>query len=556
SQYVSVPDNSSLQLTDNLTFEAWVYPTGSGNMAVIDKGNYNYLFEILPNGQTGLGLSSAWGWIYSAGSVPLNTWSHVAVVFQTGTNGVKFYLNGSLLSQHTAPGALTTNTGVFAIGEQAPGNCNCNFFNGKMDEVRVWNIGRSEQQIRADMCQTLTGTETGLVAYWQFNEGSGTVAADSVGGNNGTLTNGPTWATSVVPVGKYGTYDASSSADSAGQSGSNVSATITSQADSLNYLGLYSYGSPTDTAVTSETFPSGVNKRWPVIWGAFEFGTDTANITLSYRSLPGVQNESGLKVLEREEADSPWVDVTGNFAQNVSNHTFSQTAVSSFSQFSIGAGSDNSLPVQMATFTATSDRLTAQLKWTTSTQVDNEGWEIQRAAISVQQSAVSVQQAANSSQLPNQQLTIGNLKWSSVGYVKGAGTSTHPLQYGFVDRGLSAGLYSYRLKQMDRSGAFQYSQEVHVDVGSAPRIFTLSQNYPNPFNPTTTIEFTLEHDGHVTLKVYDILGREVATLLDESRNAGEYQQVVFDGSRFSSGIYFAFLQSGGKQLIKKMLMVK
>jgi hypothetical protein len=93
-------------------------------------------------------------------------------------------------------------------------------------------------------------------------------------------------------------------------------------------------------------------------------------------------------------------------------------------------------------------------------------------------------------------------------------------------------------------------------VGNAPRVFTLSQNYPNPFNPTTTIEFTIPADGRVVLKVYDIIGREVATILDENRKAGEYQQVVFDASRYASGVYFAVLQSGGKQLLKKMLLLK
>ncbi len=97
---------------------------------------------------------------------------------------------------------------------------------------------------------------------------------------------------------------------------------------------------------------------------------------------------------------------------------------------------------------------------------------------------------------------------------------------------------------------------VQVNVGSAPRVFSLGQNYPNPFNPSTTIEFTLENDGHVALKIYDILGREVATLLDETRRAGVYQQAMFDASRYSSGVYIAVLQAGGKQLLKKMLLIK
>jgi hypothetical protein len=194
------------------------------------------------------------------------------------------------------------------------------------------------------------------------------------------------------------------------------------------------------------------------------------------------------------------------------------------------------LPVEMTSFVATSSRLSANLQWKTATEVNTSGWEIQRKAIA------------------NFGMPIAD--WVSAGFVKGAGTSTSPRQYSFVDCGLSAGTYSYRLKEIDNNGSVRYCKTVNIEVGNAPRVFTLSQNYPNPFNPTTTIEFTLEKDGHVSLKVYDILGREVATLLDENRKPGEYQQVVFDGSRYSSGVYFAVLQSGGKQLIKKMLMVK
>ena len=214
-------------------------------------------------------------------------------------------------------------------------------------------------------------------------------------------------------------------------------------------------------------------------------------------------------------------------------------------------GSDNPatpapLPVEMAAFSVTSNALSAQLRWQTATEVDNEGWEVERKAIA-NFGPASVATAAG--KLPN-------ADWVHAGFVKGAGTSTEPKQYAFADQNLSPGTYDYRLKQTDRSGSFKYSQTMQVVVGSAPRVFTLNQNYPNPFNPTTTIEFTLANDGHVSLKVYDMLGREVATLLDENRKAGQYQQVVFDASRYASGIYFAVLRSGGKVLLKKMLLLK
>lgn len=199
-------------------------------------------------------------------------------------------------------------------------------------------------------------------------------------------------------------------------------------------------------------------------------------------------------------------------------------------------GGSVALPVEMASFTATSSRLTVTVEWKTASEVNTNGFEIQRAQLS--ESGTTIQ------------------PWQDVGFVKGHGTSTAPIAYSCVDRGLTPGTYSYRLKQIDNNGSAQYSKTVNIEVGKAPRTFTLSQNYPNPFNPTTTIEFTIAEDGRVVLKVYDVLGREVATLLDENRSAGEYQQVVFDASRYASGIYFAVLQAGGKRLLKKMLLLK
>ena len=141
-----------------------------------------------------------------------------------------------------------------------------------------------------------------------------------------------------------------------------------------------------------------------------------------------------------------------------------------------------------------------------------------------------------------------------VGFVEGAGTSNSPREYSFVDNNLRGGAYSYRLKQIDRDGKFEYSKSVQVEI-AMPRELTLSQNYPNPFNPSTVISYQLPVSSFVTLKVYDVLGREVATLVNEVKEAGNYS-VQFDGSKFSSGIYFSRLEFNGKQLMKKLLMVK
>jgi hypothetical protein len=201
------------------------------------------------------------------------------------------------------------------------------------------------------------------------------------------------------------------------------------------------------------------------------------------------------------------------------------------------AGMDNPyepLPVTTATFTAKANPNGAGvlLQWSMVTEINNYGFTVER-------------RGANEHSFS----TISGL-------IRGAGTMSGPRQYSFMDMNVADGVYYYRLKQIDRTGAFEYSHETQVSVGIAPRVFSLSQNYPNPFNPTTTIEFIIPEDGRVVLKVYDIVGREVATLLDEDRKAGEYQQVVFDASRFASGVYLYRLQSGGFIAAKKLVLLK
>ncbi len=197
------------------------------------------------------------------------------------------------------------------------------------------------------------------------------------------------------------------------------------------------------------------------------------------------------------------------------------------------------LPVEMATFGVSSAGSDVKVKWTTATEVNDFGFDIERREMRDQISDMSYENA-----------------WTSVGFVKGMGSSNAPHEYSFMDNGLAPGLYSYRIKQIDRSGSFTYSKEVQVHVGSAPRTFSLSQNYPNPFNPTTTIEFTIPTDGRVTLRVYDITGRLVATPLDEDMKAEVFQQVTLDASRLASGVYFYRLQAGSQTAVKKLVLLK
>ncbi len=190
------------------------------------------------------------------------------------------------------------------------------------------------------------------------------------------------------------------------------------------------------------------------------------------------------------------------------------------------------LPVELAAFTATADRMNANLHWSTATEINSRGFEVERRQASA---------------------------WQDVAFVTGAGTSNEPRSYSYTDTKLAAGSYTYRLKQIDNNGAFMYYGSAAVEIKPAPETFALSQNYPNPFNPSTKIEYSIENAGMVSLKVYNILGDEVATLVNGHQEAGSYA-VPFNATNgmmnLSSGVYFYRLVNGSSVSVKKLILMK
>lgn len=244
------------------------------------------------------------------------------------------------------------------------------------------------------------------------------------------------------------------------------------------------------------------------------------------------KTEEELTLYRSTDAGTTWINAGG--IVNVSANTVSLSGIDGFSRWTL-ASSGSPLFVELVSFTASSKRLNAELKWSTATEQNNYGFEIERGEVGSQKTEI---------------------RWNTVGFVEGGGTTYAPKIYSFIDKNLSHGKFSYRLKQIDRDGKFEYSQVVEVTVGNVPKVFALEQNYPNPFNPSTTIGFTLQESGLTSLKIYDAIGREVATLVNEYLEAGIFHQKTFDASKLSSGIYFARLSSHGKSQIRKMMLMK
>jgi len=202
------------------------------------------------------------------------------------------------------------------------------------------------------------------------------------------------------------------------------------------------------------------------------------------------------------------------------------------------------VPVELISFNTRVELNKVLLDWSTATETNNRDFEILRGVYPVQSG------------------TQNDNGWESIGFVPGFGTTTEVHHYSFVDEGLQSGNYQYRLKQMDFDGSFEYSNSIEVTV-DAPTIFSLAQNYPNPFNPTTKIKYTIpsvtlrqaQSDIHITLTIYDVLGNEIATLINEQKQPGTYE-VEFSGTNLPSGIYFYQLKAGSFIDTKKMILIK
>jgi hypothetical protein len=198
---------------------------------------------------------------------------------------------------------------------------------------------------------------------------------------------------------------------------------------------------------------------------------------------------------------------------------------------------DSALPVELSLFTAKVLKGGGvQLNWRTETEVSNYGFEIERSE--------------------NPKSEIQNPQFEKIGFVEGHGNSNSPKDYSFVDNSVYGGKYSYRLKQIDTDGKFEYSKVIEVDAGSIPGGFVLEQNYPNPFNPSTTIKFALAETQSAKLIIYDALGKEVAVPFNGTAEAGKLYESEFNGENLSSGIYFYRLETESKVENRKMLLIK
>ncbi len=290
--------------------------------------------------------------------------------------------------------------------------------------------------------------------------------------------------------------------------------------------------------------------------GKFVFGITKVNETPSYISTEYNTNTTYLIVLKytfntgtnQDDEVKLWInpDLSGSEPSADLTHTATTTDASSFSAISLRQNSSSinidgirvatswsqaPLPVELVSFNGiVKDNFQVQLDWATATEVNNYGFNVERRT--------------------------GNESWKNIAFVQGNGNSNSPKEYTYTDQPNGGKEFSYRLKQIDFDGSYEYSGEITVTLEEIKE-YKLYQNYPNPFNPETIISYSLPTQSYVRLKVYDMLGKEITTLIDKQQEAGNYI-TTFNTQDYllSSGVYYIVLQSGNFTETKKCILIK
>ena len=263
-----------------------------------------------------------------------------------------------------------------------------------------------------------------------------------------------------------------------------------------------------DALVGSTTFSSGVATLSALLFPVSMSGT---KLLVSVDVAPGANPAHTLGV-EMQDAN----DLTAANATSTG--------------FPISNSSNSALPVQVTAFSASVENHSVKLVWTTATEVNSYGFEVEKREMT-------------------------SVNWMPVGFVSGAGSSSAPHEYSFVETRVSPGRYAYRLRQIDNNGSSGYSGEMEVTTTALPDQCTLEQNYPNPFNPSTEISYQLPVDGYLKLRIFDVLGNEIAILVDRQESAGMHR-VMWNALGTSSGIYFLRMDSEGFVVTRKMVLMR
>ncbi|MCF8298066.1 MAG: T9SS type A sorting domain-containing protein [Saprospiraceae bacterium] len=582
--YVEVTNSASLNMTTGITVEAWInssfWDANSWGGSIVSKEmwsssyQYGYVLRCGGNGQLSfnIGTTSNWKEVVTATSVmSLNTWNHVVGTYDG--SALKIYVNGELVGTTLYSGSINTDNSNLRIGAAVNSGGGFRHFNGKIDEVKLWNVALSQSTIRTWMCKKITSSHpnyANLKAYWKFDEGTGTTTADhSVNTNTATLASTPIWITSAAPIGDSSAFTYTSPFN-VSLTGINQDTLFVSNASaSPSSVHIYRV----DEAPNSINIPTantGIDTTH--YWGIAVFGSpnSTYNAVLNY----GNANTGGCNSLDllgrNDNASTAWTNL--NASQNTINNTFTKSIsgnkelIIGYTAFSVG----NIVTVDPTTFC---DGDSAVLSGP-QPSIFNFQWLLNNSPIPGANDPLYVAKTSGvysvicslgtcfdttqtisitvhpKPQTPLNSLIYGDSLWSSATYgnqwydsagaILGAINQTYkPIHYGI-----------HYVIQTDSNGCISDTSNI-IDFGVG-----ISENgvenermkiYPNPNKGDFSI--IIEQNEDVEIRIYNINGQEISTY---KLNKNQFNKTI--KLKLSSGIYFIKANFNNKVIVQKVVV--
>ena len=512
ADYVEVPYGSAMIANaGQITLSGWVYPrnTNSGwpdfdaffgfrnesdaDFYLLQLDNYKVEGRLRVTGNV------AYTVVTAAESISPDTWYHLALTYD-GAN-LFVYINGIEAGSTEAFGQIINENVSLTIGRLVFQTTNFDL-DGQADEVSLWNIALTEQQIQDYMYVDLTG-EGGLVGYWNFNEGAGDIANDAGGNDNDGLINGAAWSTDI-PFTGGGQCD-SSEVELWNQC---YSIENTTELD-LSNRGLTGEIPPEIGNLTNLTY---LNLQWNDLTGSIpiEIGslTNLAWLSLYFSGVTGLIPAAIGNLANLTHLDLQWNGLTGSIPPEIGNLA---------NLIHLGLGTNEltgSIPPELGNLTNL-----------TSLHLNSNNL---------------------TGAIPESICGL-DLNWSSSSDFNISNNQLCPPYPSCVE--------NYAGEQ-DTDNCTQAA----IANETFPITYSLYNAYPNPFNPFTTLRYDLPEDAMVNITIYDMMGRNVKTMVNSQQNAG-FKSIQWDatndaGAPVSAGLYLYTIESKQFRQTKKMVLLK
>jgi Concanavalin A-like lectin/glucanases superfamily/Ig-like domain CHU_C associated len=543
NDYVAIENMFYQGSYTEFTVETWLRVTNSGSqiIASFDRSEY-WRLEINGDGagagQIGFDINTSSGILDFGSTIRVDdgNWHHVAGVFDNGT--VNIYIDGVLDATTTTGstfGSGTTRYGFLGTGSEASSYNGTrgpnNHFRGDLDEVKIWSVARNQTEIRQNMTKHIAGNEANLELYYKFDENSGNTVNDYSTSiiQNAAMFNFGAGARIVsgTPMGDESVvlYPATWAAQTSVISSCDGE-TLTLSNMTGNPSGVHMYFFNTVPNTTTGIVGLGSNNRY---FGIFKVNDVAATYTATYNYTGnphvGSASEPTVELFKRNDnADATWVN-TGAILNTAANTVI---ATAQGTEFILGS-SGIPLPVTLLSFEANANNDRVDLKWVTSTEINNDFFTIERSS-----------DAKN---------------WEEIITTNGAGNSNQVLEYFETDLEPLEGVSYYRLKQTNFDGQYEYFSIVPVRFESNNVTGNMSL-FPSPVNAgeAVNVEFKGITETELLVVLRDIRGREFYSKMIVNIENGKLVGVPID-LKIPAGVYL-ITASSENQIYSKKLVIK